>query len=106
MIISRRPCQGIYGNAHKSVYCANDLANQVRYISDQADEKRVEIQRVEDTFYDIDKMAESDNKLKVDIDIGNGNVDLLNRNLYTSVDLHKACNFCVQVEIRLQLLYN
>jgi hypothetical protein len=91
---------------YESIYCANDLANQVCHVTDQTDEKRVEIQRVENASDNLNEVAESHNKFEVDIDIGNGDVDLLHRNLNTSIDLHKACNLGMKIQIGLQLRYD
>jgi hypothetical protein len=94
------------GPTYESVHCANNLAHQVRHVADQADEKRVEIQGVENAADDVYEVAKSHNKLKIDIDIGNGDVDLFHGNLNTSVDLHKACNLGIKIQICLELLYN
>ena len=83
--------------SYKSIYCANDFANQIRHVADQADEERVEVQRIEDTLNNVDEVSKSDDELKIDIDIGNRDVDLLHCDLDTGVNLHKACNLCVEI---------
>jgi hypothetical protein len=100
--LSQNICRG----AHKSIYCANDLAHQVRHIADQADEERIQVQRIEDTSNNFHEVAESDNELQIDVDVSNCDVDFLDSDLDTGVDLHKACNLCIEVKISLKLFYD
>jgi hypothetical protein len=82
---------------YKSVYRANDVADQISHVSNQAQKKRVQVQRVEYALDNLDEVAEPHDKLEVHIDVCNGDVDLLNTDSHTSVDLNKACDLCVEV---------
>ena len=91
---------------HQSVYGTDDLSDQVGNVANQAEEERVQIQGIEYTLDDLDQVAQSDHKLKVDIDVSNGDVHLLDGNHNSGIDLDQASNLGVQVEIGLQLLHN
>ena len=87
---------------YKSVDSTNDFSNQVRCISNQADQERIQVQGVEDALNNLNQIAQTHNQLEVNIHISNGDVDLLYRNHYTSIDLNETSNFCIKVEICLQ----
>jgi hypothetical protein len=62
---------------YQTVNCANDLSNQVRHVADQTQQQRVQIQGVEYALNNVDKVAQPDHKLEVNINISDGDVDLL-----------------------------
>lgn len=49
-------------------------------------------------------LTKSHNKLDFSVDFGNGDVDLVDRHLHASIELHQVRDLCVQVEIGLQFL--
>jgi hypothetical protein len=49
-------------------------------------------------------MAKANNKFQLHIDIRNRDVDLVHRELNTRVHGYETSDFCVQVEVGLQLL--
>lgn len=97
---------GVEDVAYKTIDCANDFAYEIGHIANQANKQRIEIQRIEHTFDNVHEVTQSDYQLEVHIDICDGDVDFLDRNLHTSIDLHETCDLGIEVEICLQLLYN
>ena len=57
-------------------------------------------------FNDVDKMAKADDEFEVDINIGDCDIDLLDRDLYSSIDGNEACNLRVQVDVGLEFFHS
>lgn len=56
------------------------------------------------TSYTVMKPTKSHNKLDFSIDFGDSDVDLVDRHLHTSIELHQVRDLCIQVEIGFQFL--
>ena len=83
---------------------SNDFSNQVGDVSDQTDEKRVQVQRIENALNNGNKVAQSYDQLEINIHISNSDVDLLYGDLNTSIDLDKTGNLSIKVEVCLKPL--
>ena len=92
--------------SEKAVNGSDDISNEISDVVDEAEKEGIEIQRVEDAFNDVDKMAKADDEFEVDINIGDCDIDFLDRDLYSSVDGNKACNLCVQVNVGLEFFHS
>lgn len=89
---------------HQAIHCANYFANEVCHVADQTNQKRVQVQGIEYALYDRHQVAKSHNQFEINIHISNGDVNFLDINLHTSVDLNETCDLGVEVEIGFQLV--
>lgn len=95
---------GCIVQTHQTVDGSDYFADQVGHISNQTNQERVQVQRVKHALNNRDQVTQSHDQLEININIGNGDIDLVNSNLDTSIDLNQTSHFCVEVKIGPELL--
>ena len=91
--------------AEQAVDLAHDIVQQPRHAVHGVDEDGVEVQRGEDAVHDADQVAQPHDELEVDVDVGDGEIDLLDADGDARVYRdERVADGGVQVDVGLELL--
>jgi len=98
-------CAALRDGAEEAVHGAYYSVDHFSNITEQGNQQRIQIQRLEYPLYDIHEMAQPHNKLQLSIHVRNCDIDFRDRDCDSGIDFHQVGDVGVEIDVCDEIVY-